>query len=76
MSASYSTIIATIDDAINNWAGQPIQITSEDGRGITYRSLKELIEARTYYAKLQTRENVGGGKGFTITHLKSGGTRS
>lgn len=74
MSASYTTILATIDDAINNWAGKAVHITSASGRSITYRNLKELIDARKYYAGLAAKANNA--KGFTITHLKSGGSRS
>ena len=71
--ADYAAIIEAIDTAITSWAAKPVQLSIE-GRSITYRSLKELIEARIYYAKLAARSNNE--KGFTITHLKSGGARS
>ena len=72
--ADYATIISAIDTAIANWVGRPVSITSPVGGTITYRSLKELIEARIYYAKLAAKSNNK--KSFTITHLKSGGARS
>ena len=50
--ADYSTILAAIDEAIKQWAGKPIMITSESGRSVKYRSLKELTDARKNYAIL------------------------
>jgi len=72
--ADYAAIINAIDTAITGWAARPVSITSPMGGTLTYRSLKELIEARIYYAKLAAKSNNK--KGFTITHLKSGGARS
>lgn len=70
MAVDYATIIATIDAAINNWAGKPLSL-SINGRAITYRSLTELIEARRYYAGVaNVKRNQ---RGFTITRLKAGG---
>jgi len=71
--ADYAAIIDALDTAITSWAAKPVQLSIE-GRSITYRSLNELIEARRYYAKLLAKPNNE--KGFTITHLKSGGPRS
>lgn len=70
--ASYTSIIAAIDDAIADWAGKPISI-STSGRSTTYRSLDELLKARRYYAQLAA--NSAGGKPFRISHLKSGSAR-
>jgi len=70
--ADYTAIIAAIDAAITDWAGSPVMLT-ESGRSVTYRSLKELIEARKYYAKLNVASTNS--RGFTIRHLKTGGAR-
>ena len=67
--ADYAAIIDAIDTAITNWTDQPVNI-SIAGRSITYRSLKELLDARRYYVQLATTSRVG--RGFTITNLKAG----
>jgi len=70
--ADYTTIIAAIDTAIENWAGTPMTL-AESGRSVTYRSLRELLDARRYYASLSVSDRNS--KGFTIHHLKAGGAR-
>lgn len=71
--AAYAAIIAKIDEAIENWAGEPVQI-SEGTMSLTYRSIDDLIKARKYYASLAAAANRGG-RGFSITKLRAGGTR-
>lgn len=70
--ASYSSIIAAIDDAILNWADRPASI-SINGRQTTYRSLDDLIRARKYYAQLAANSNSG--RKFRITEIKANGAR-
>lgn len=67
--ADYQAIIDAIDAAITNWVDKPVNI-SIAGRSITYRSLKELIDARNHYARLAVAKRTG--RGFTITNLKAG----
>ena len=67
--ADYQAIIDVIDAAITNWVDKPVNI-SIAGRSITYRSLKELIDARNHYARLAVAKRTG--RGFTITNLKAG----
>ena len=67
--ADYAAIIAEIDAAVVKWAGKPINL-SGSGRSVTYRSLKELTEARTYYQSLLS--TAGGKKAFHISGFGSG----
>lgn len=69
---STATIIAAIDEAIENWVGKPVSL-SINGRIVTYRSLTELIEARRYYASLQAASGPIRGS-IKIAQFKSGGT--
>jgi hypothetical protein len=71
MAVSYATIIETIDTAINTWAGRPVSIAVE-GRTITYRSLRELMDARKYYSQLAAGQSR---QGFRITALRSTSAR-
>jgi len=66
--ASAAEIIAAIDTAILNWAGKPV-VLSESGRSVTYRSLKQLLDARTYY---QNQQNASGKHGVRITRPEYG----
>ncbi|MDD5327427.1 MAG: hypothetical protein PHY02_06385 [Phycisphaerae bacterium] len=70
--ADYTAIINKIDEAIENWVGEPVML-SEQGSSVTYRSLTQLIETRKYYATLQLQ--INNKKPFRITHLKAGGAR-
>jgi len=69
MAADYQAIVDAIDTAIENWVEKPVSISVSDF-SITYRSLRELIEARRHYAKLAITKKTG--RGFTITNLKAG----
>lgn len=69
MAADYQAIVDAIDAAITSWVDKPVTL-SIAGRSMTYRSLKELTDARTLYAKLAITNRVG--RGFTITNLKAG----
>ncbi len=73
MAADYTVIIDAIDEAILNWVGEPIQL-QEQGKMVTYRSLKELRETRKYYAALQLQ--INNKVPFRITRLKSPGIRT
>ena len=66
---SHATIIAAIDTAIESWSGKPVEL-AEGNRRVTYRSLKELMEARAYYANLSA--GASGSTGFKISKLVSG----
>lgn len=70
--ATPAEIIAAIDDAILAWCDKPVSITTTGGRSKTYRSLKELIDARSAYASLLRTQ--AGGVGFQIHHIQPGGT--
>ena len=67
---SNATIIAALDAAVLAWAGKPIT-TTVHGKSVTYRSLTELIEARTYYANLES--TTSGATGFQLQRMKAGG---
>jgi len=69
--ADYLAIITVIDTAITSWAGKPVSLSVE-GRSVTYRSLKSLIDARHYYAQLAAQAK---GMGFKINPLKVSGPR-
>ena len=71
--ASFAAIIASIDDAINNWANQPVTLTTAGGQTVTYRSLNELLAARKYYAQLAA--NQANSKPFKVSVLKAGDGR-
>ena len=71
--ASYATIIANIDDAINNWVDKPVTVITSEGKTVTYRSLRELIEARKYYAQLAA--NQANSKPFKTSIIKAGDAR-
>jgi hypothetical protein len=68
---SYATIIAAIDAAIESWCDKPISISTTGGRSKTYRSLKELIEARQAYSSLLRTQS--GGSGYQIHRVEAGG---
>jgi hypothetical protein len=71
---SAQTIIDAIDAAIAAWADKPVTL-SNNGRTTTYRSLRELIEARRYYASLAASAATTPTTGsLRITRLSSGGT--
>jgi len=70
--ASYTTIIAAIDNAIETWAGSPLSI-QVNNRTTTYRSLEDLLKARRYYAQLQANANAG--RPFRISEIKANGMR-
>lgn len=67
---SNATIIAAIDGAIEAWAGKPISL-SINGRQVTYRSLKDLTDARTYYSNLSAAAGDIRNS-FKIAQYKSG----
>jgi hypothetical protein len=69
MAADYQAIVDAIDAAITSWVDKPVTL-SIAGRSLTYRSLKDLIDARSLYAKLAIASRVG--RGYTITNLKAG----
>ena len=69
--ADYTAIIAAIDAAILAWCDKPISITTTGGRSKTYRSLKELTEARQAYASLSSTQS--GGTGYQIHRVQAGG---
>jgi len=66
---SNQTIIDAIDAAIEAWAGQPISM-SINGQVTTYRSLTDLLAARTYYANLL--RTTAGGQAFQLHRIKAG----
>lgn len=70
--ADYAATITAIDAAILEWAGEPVTL-SEQGRSVTYRSLNSLLEARKYYAELQSQ--VNNRKPFGIINIKASGAR-
>jgi hypothetical protein len=70
---SYSSIIAAIDAAIEAQAAKPLTINAPDGRAHTYRTLKELTDARQYYARLESKRKNP--RGFTMSRIKMGGAR-
>ena len=69
--ATPAEIIAAIDTAIASWVGSPVTI-NEQGNSVTYRSLKELMAARHYYAQLDATSSTSR-HGFRLTHIKAGG---
>ena len=68
--ATYASIIAAIDTAIETWAGKP-QSISINGRTTVYRALTDLVAARQHYAQLS--QVYQGKVGFQIHHITSGG---
>jgi len=72
MSATYQTIVDAIDAAIQSGVSGPGELTA-DGETIKYRSLDELLRARSRYASLAAQ--TGGKTGFKLTGLKSAGGR-
>jgi hypothetical protein len=71
--ADYSAIITAIDAAIEEWVGEPVSLADGHGRQVTYRSLSQLLEARKYYAELQT--HINNKKPFGVINLKATGAR-
>lgn len=71
--ADYTTIIAAIDAAIEEWVGEPVSMADGHGRQVTYRSINQLLDARKYYAALQS--NINKGRPFGIIPLKTSGPR-
>lgn len=71
--ASYTEIVAAIDQAIADFTGAPVKISEPDGRSSEFTSLSELIAARKYYARLiQTQSKR---RGFGFIKLIKGGMR-
>ena len=68
---SNTTIIAALDAAILAWADKPVTLAN-NGRTTTYRSLDELIRARTYYASLAAAATPSGS--LRMSRFRSGGT--
>ena len=70
---SYSTIIIAIDAAIESGVSGPGKITSADGESVEYRSLADLLDARTYYQNLLNNANQT--VGFKIQKVNGGDIR-
>lgn len=71
MATTPADIIATLDEAINTWAGEPLSLSIR-GRTTTYRSLSELTTARSYYANLL--RSTGGAHAFQVHRIQAGGS--
>lgn len=68
--ATYTAIIAAIDAAILNWAGEPVVI-EQGGKKVEYRKLDDLLKARKTYAQLLSTATRG--KTYRIQPLRNGG---
>lgn len=70
MSTTPQEVIDAIDAAILGWVGEPVSVTFK-GRTITYRSLDELLRARTHFSQLLAA--TAHAEPFQLRRVKAGG---
>ena len=68
--ANYQAILDAIDAAVLAGVSGPGRITGADGRTIEYRSLSDLLAARSRYARLQSLRG-----GLRVVGIRPGGAR-
>lgn len=70
MSTTPQEVIDAIDAAILGWVGEPVSVTFK-GRTVTYRSLNELLQARTHFSQLLAA--TAKTEPFQLRRVKAGG---
>lgn len=68
MPTSYTDIVDALDAAILAWAGSPLAVTIH-GRTTQFRTMDDLLKARTYYAALAAQTTRSGAP-FAISIAK------